>query len=230
MQTSPRRDPARNRLAVKFWRQMRECDRKGDRAGYMEARTRLFELFERLSFSVVSRLFREEWLSPDDLRQECRVAVIQAIDQWNPERGEFPVLLSYITRNRVRDYLRNSEMIPRSQSVFDQHGQERCHYQEQTTAARLPVLSLDTEGHEDWRAADPEDTYGRIQARIAVAQALDYLDDRTRRIVALHYGLDGCERHTYREMAPLVGHSAQNSHQCVQKALPILAAALAGSF
>lgn len=230
MHTSPRRNPARNSTAVTFWQEMRACEERGDRYGYMRARTDLYELFERLSFRYVSSLFGHEWLSPEDIRQECRLAVIQAIDHWNPDRGEFPVLLSFYTRRRVRDYLRNNELIRRSQSVFDQHGQDRCQDQEHVQTARLPVVSLDSDEREEWLSVAADDPYGRIQMETAVAQALDYLDEEARHVVALHFGLNGCDSHTYRQMGPLLGCSAQYAHERVRKALPVLAAALEGAW
>lgn len=230
---------ARNQTAANLRRRMLACQSAGDGDGYQSARTSLYEMFESLSFSIVSHLLSQSWLSPEDILQECRVATLQAIDRWEPERGELPILLTYFTRARVREYLRNRELIRRSHSAFDRHGQAMRQGRDTEETAAIKVYSFSAPDTKDrgreipdlleFMAADPDEPYDRIQLQIAIAQALDYLQPEDRQSIILHFGLNGTESHTYRDMAPLIGATYQTAKNRVDRALPVLAAVLEGA-
>ncbi len=238
-----RRTAVRNARAASLRQQMVEAIAAGDDGARFRARTALFEMFEVLSFRIVARVMAGRPWDCDDLRQECRVAVIQAIDAWDPARGEFPVMLTYYVRLRVRRHLRNSEMIRRGQDKFDQYGRETREGREGSDAAPVKVLSFSPtresfnavagpdsgESSIDYCYPDSDDSYGRIQDRTAVAQALAYLPEPERHCVCLRFGLEGCQSHSYRDLAPLLGCSYMTAKNRVDRALPILAAVLEGS-
>jgi RNA polymerase sigma factor (sigma-70 family) len=239
------RDAARDGRAVSLWQQMCESAAAGDDSGYFRARTALYNMFEDLSFYVIARFFGYPRADRDDLRQECRIAVVEAIDHWDPQRGEFPVLLTYHVRRRIRRYLRNSEMIRRTHSAFDRHGQETSQGREGVETAPLRFVSLDAPmanhlscetsafGHHSDKSmgeivSDSDAAYEHIQDQTAVAQALEYLPQLERETVCLYFGLEGRESHSYRDIAPILGCSYMTAKNRVDRALPILAAALEG--
>jgi RNA polymerase sigma factor (sigma-70 family) len=236
------RDAARDGRAVSLWQQMCESAAAGDDGGYFCARTALYNMFEDLSFHIIARLFGYPRADRDDLRQECRIAVVEAIDHWDPQRGEFPVLLTYHVRRRIRRYLRNSEMIRRTHSAFDKHGQETSQGREGEETAPISILSFSPtrESYNNGKGPDrddspldydfpnPNDAYTHIQDQTAVAQALEYLPQLERETVCLYFGLEGQETHSYRDIAPILGCSYMTAKNYVDRALPILAAALEG--
>lgn len=242
---SAMRDAAQDGRAVSLWRQMCESAAVGDDSGYFCARTALYEMFETLSFHIIARFFGYPRADRDDLRQECRIAVVEAVDRWDPQRGEFPVLLTYYVRKRIRRYLRNTEMIRRTHSAFDKHGQETSQGREGEETAPIRCTSLDAPlgnpmsyeaslfGHHGDKSmeeivSDADAAYARIQDQTAVAQALEYLPPLERETICLYFGLEGQESHSYRDIAPILGCSYMTAKNYVDRALPILAAALEG--
>jgi RNA polymerase sigma factor (sigma-70 family) len=238
------RGDARNSCAIRDWQRMKQCELTGDERGYMDARTRLFKMFERVSFSYVRHLLSNKGLSQEDLLQECRIAVLQAIDGWDVSRGELPTLLYYYTHKRVREYLRQNEIVQRPYSIFVKHWQETSQGRNSETTAPIRVDSCTFKRNEhtdddssivardydkgDTYIADPKTSFDDLQLSIAVDQALDYLSPEDRQSVALHFGLDGYQPHSYRAMEPLIHATYQTAKNRVQKALPVLAAVLEG--
>lgn len=237
------RDAARNELAVTLWQRMNDCALSGDDCGYMSARTELYCLFEKLSLKYASRYLSQPWLSPDDICQECRIAVLDTMDRWDPNRGEFPVCLYYSLQIRMREYLRGHELIKRPRTEWENHLRPAADSRARVNTGRIETISFngarDTPfgGSEEFaldetlsELADPNNAYEPVVLSEAIRQAFGYLSEKDRESVILHFGFDGGGTRTYRAMAPLLGVSYQMASHRVNQALPIIAAVLEEAF
>ncbi len=208
-----------------------------DSPEWMTARTELYEMHEELSYSFASKYFGNKRLSPEDIRQCCRIAVVRAIDDWNPERGSLTTVIAYWVFREIRWWLRQEQMY-RSSSPSDHEDstQERCQPKHRrkcdlhviSTEQITLHLSDDADytdfvveqsipGHED------PVTFG-----ICVENALMVLDPEKRQIVEQYYGLHGEEQHTLRELEPVFQMSYQTVKNRLTAAHQLMAPLLEG--
>lgn len=225
----------RKEQALSLWNAMQANRDSGDMAGYARARTALYEMYEKLAFSYARRFLS------DDMCQECRLAVLETIDRWDPDRGDFSTLLYYKVHSRLREHLRNKEMIRRPDSVFDKHYQALNSGTESSETAPLQILSTEVRNHAgsydwadhsssllDWWAAAEDNDFENFDLTFAIETALDYLEPAKREAVSRHFGFDGHEPSSYRDLAKISGCSYQSVKNHVDLALPLLAAVLDG--
>lgn len=182
------------------------------------ARDALFALLKGLSISMGRGMIREYWRHyEEDLEGECALAVMEAMDYWNPEKGTICSALYYCLRVRFRQFFKSQEMISRSYSAIQKASQRRREGQD--LGRYEPVICVSVSFAE---TDDPNPKYGKdlsdladetaafeeaVTLNVAVQQAVNSLPTHERKAVVLAFGLNGCEPHTLREAADKLGWS-----------------------
>jgi RNA polymerase primary sigma factor len=210
----------------------------GDRA----ARRRLIE--EHLGMVAgVARHYAHKWGVPlEDLLQEGALALVQAVDHYDPGRGmKFSTYAMWWVRQAIRRAamaqsrpVRVPERVwglshatPGEGSLPDDPGWT----EEEVRAVRSalqPVASLESlvgeDGDElgsllrDPRAEDPAEVVARNDARRRLAEALAALPERQRTILSGHSGLDG-EPRSLTALGRSLGISRERARQLEKAAL-----------
>jgi RNA polymerase primary sigma factor len=161
--------------------------------------------------------------------------VRQAMQQLVSEMAR-PIVLSdralrQLARLRAteRDFGQTHGREPSSGELAEATGFSRAQVDSLTLAARRPRALEERIGGDDDgtslgdRVTDPhaEDPFDRVPLRIAtrdLARLLAALDDRQRHVIRGRFGLDG-ERRTLRELADILGLSAERVRQIEEGAL-----------
>jgi RNA polymerase sigma-B factor len=185
----------------------RRCLR-AHRDGDPEARRRLVELHLPL-VAVLARRYRGRGEALEDLQQVGAVALLAAIDRFDPDRGDDLLAFAVPTidgelRRHLRDRVEavrpprrihelrgalpalDRELIARlgRPPTDDERARAAGARREEVAAATTPlVVPL-----EEDRLADDTDTLRAAEDRVAVSRALRRLPARERRIVALRFG------------------------------------------
>lgn len=204
----------RRQKALALFQRMKECLDQNDEQGWQTARERLYQLHEHLAIYIGHRLVSQrKGLSLPDLDQECRLAALEAIAQWKPERGDLTTRLYQLLQGRTQEFARRDCLVVRPREV-------KPNDNEQETSQT--VVSLDVIAE----VGEPDDTEVRL-LRAAVRQAVARLPRRQRRVTQLYYGLEG-EQRNLREIGQELGITAQGARAHLQKAIPQLKSELAG--
>lgn len=212
---------ARHQQSLQLYARLRDCRNQGNESGWLTTRTELYDLYEQQALSYGHWIVRKNGLSQADALQECRMALVAAIDRWEPERGELLVLVLYHVRSRMQAFLRREAGIRGTTSSNDNEEQTSC----QSGVRGSTTLCL----HEvDWLVPDPEDQIEAQLQRVAVRSAVAQLDAFEREAVELRFGLQDGKSHTYREVGTALGVSGVWARHYVARALPRLARLLEG--
>lgn len=183
-------------------------------------------------FGLIRRVLKnprrpETHLEIEDLEQEGRLGLLEAIKHFKPERGaKFSTFATWRIYGRVKRALRHDGLIllP-TDRTFEEEG-------------KMPrvAMSLDARladgrnmaegGHTAQTFGDylqaPDDTEAEIIARLDAADLRAMVDEipiRERTAISLHYGLDGEGSRTLKEIATLLGCSSSQSHNLVARGL-----------
>jgi RNA polymerase sigma factor (sigma-70 family) len=172
--------------------------REGDR----EARNRMVEANVALVAHVARRLRPPGSTMPHaDLVQEGVLGLMQAVERFDPERGNrFSTYAMWWIRGSILRALRSA---PEPDSLTGDDG-----------------LQDDVPAEE----RDPLDGIARHDLRAGLPELLESLPGRGRRVVALRYGLDGCQPHSVAETARVLGTSQARVRRMEQHALARLRA------
>jgi RNA polymerase sigma factor (sigma-70 family) len=205
---------------------------------WVRAREELYETYEGLSFSFGAGYFANKRLSPDDIRQCCRIGVVQAIDAWNPERGSLTTMIAYWVSREIRWWLRQ-EQIYRTNGPSDQDDttQEECQDRSRRKC-ELTYVSFEEFGVGHSRdtmdftdiAIEQSIPGHEEEAILAVTidDALAALEPDKREIVERYYGLKGHDSHTLRELMPFFHVTHQTIKNRLGAAGKIMAPLLEG--
>jgi RNA polymerase sigma factor (sigma-70 family) len=167
-----------------------------------------------LTVMVMNRL--DIGLSDEDAWQEARIALLRAMRDYNPERGNrFTTVYYTYLKNALLDYIhmirfnthynkRNySRSTPLFVSLFDTVVTKDEEYLEEHTL-------LDT-------IADPEDRLARVEEQLdavmEVEKLLSGLNDRDRSMLIMRFGLNGEEPMTYRQIGDRLGLTRERIRQ-----------------
>jgi len=163
-----------------------------------------------LTLTVMNRL--GIGLSDEDAWQEARIALLRAMRDYNPERGNrFTTVYYTYLKNALLDYIHMSR--------FNKHYSKRnC-----SRSAPLFVSLFDTvvtKGEEHTlldTIADPEDHFARVEEQLdavmEVENLLSGLNDRDRSILILRFGLNGEEPMSYRQIGERLGLTRERIRQ-----------------
>lgn len=213
----------RDLRTLDLWEQMNAAAAVGDDEAWMRLRNELYAMYEKLSFSFGAGYFSNKRLSPDDVRQCCRIGVIRAIDEWNPDRGSLTTSIGFRVSLEIRSWCRAEGVYTTSQSD-DQtdDSQQTCQDRKDRPRRKcdLTYVSFETFRQESahWIPADFTDIVmeqsvpGHEESAVmtvTVEDALSVLDPEKREIVERYYGLSGHEEHTLRDLEPLFHVSYQ---------------------
>ena len=163
-----------------------------------------------LTLTVMNRL--GIGLSDEDAWQEARIALLRAMRDYNPERGNrFTTVYYTYLKNALLDYIHMSR--------FNKHYSKRNH----SRSAPLFVSLFDTvvtKGEERTlldTIADPEDHFARVEEQLdavmEVENLLSGLNDRDRSILILRFGLNGEEPMSYRQIGERLGLTRERIRQ-----------------
>jgi RNA polymerase sigma factor (sigma-70 family) len=228
----------RDARAKALWLQMRSC---ASEAEWIRLRAELYEMFEHLSFHFGAKFFRFKRLSPDDVRQCCRTAVVRAIDAWDPERGSLSTMIAFQVRTEMKLWL-HAEGIYRTTEPTDPHHatQEECQAR-RPRKADLQWVSFQEFSANGGAWADGNYDFSDIVMEQAVPsheedsvfqhcieEALSVLDPVKRETVVLYHGLKGNEEHSLRDLQPLFGCSHQTIKNRLDRAHRTMAPYLDG--
>ena len=156
-------------------------------------------------------------LSDEDAWQEARIALLRAMRDYNPQRGNrFTTIYYTYLKNALLDYIhmsrfnthynkRNySKSVPLFVSLFD------------TVVTKNDEHTLEEHALLD-TIADPEDHFARVEERLdavmEVEKLLSGLNDRDRSILILRFGLNGEEPMTYRQIGDRLGLTRERIRQ-----------------
>ena len=221
--------------AESTWMQMHAC--VPETPEWWRFREELYEMYEVLSFSFGEKYFPNKRLTPEDIRQCCRIGVIRAINAWDPVRGSLTTMIAYWVSNEIRAWLRAEQQF-RSETTEDHDSitQDECQ------VGHVRKCDLTYVSFEDLNYArnagrpssfldvDTEQSIESHEAAsiltITVEQALDELDPEKREIVERYYGLNEQPTQTLRELGPLFGAT----HQTIKNRLKSIHATLAPAF
>lgn len=171
------------------------------RAASCPRRKRMFEnqVISKLGFLIQSRLkpHRGSMLY-DDLFQEGRLGVLRALQDFDPERGKnFFKFAKWHVQTKIRRALMR-EMRRREIPVAEpQPGDNLC----------VPGADEQLEQEE---------------GRRVLMQALNFLPDRSRKVVLMRFGLNGASPRTCQQVGQELGISRQRVQQIESKALKTL--------
>jgi RNA polymerase sigma-B factor len=181
---------------------------RAHRDGDPDARRRLVELHLPL-VTTLARRYRGRGEALEDLQQVGAVALLAAIDRFDPGRGEDLVAFAVPTidgelRRHLRDRVEavrpprrihelrgalpalDRELVARlGRAPTDEERARAAGACREDVAAATAPLVVPLEEH---RLADEADTLRAAEDRVAVARALRRLPARERRIVALRFG------------------------------------------
>jgi hypothetical protein len=215
----------RDHVTLDLWQRMNAATSDEE---FMRLREELFLLYENLSFSFGKQYMNNKRLSPDDIRQCCRIGVIVAINAWDPERGSLSTMVAYRVSLEIKTWLRWEQIyLPTSSSDQDDVSQELC--QPQTPRkCELTYVSFDTlQAHrgdgeefdffEVTLAHSSPGPEGEVVLKVAIESALSALAPENRGLVEMCYGLNGQPRRTQREIVPLFEKSM--THQGINARL-----------
>lgn len=163
-----------------------------------------------LTLTVMNRL--GIGLSDEDAWQEARIALLRAMRDYNPERGNrFTTVYYTYLKNALLDYIHMSR--------FNKHYSKRNY----SRSAPLFVSLFDTvvtKGEEHTlldTIADPEDHFARVEEQLdavmEVENLLSGLNDRDRSILILRFGLNGEEPMSYRQIGERLGLTRERIRQ-----------------
>jgi len=151
-------------------------------------------------------------LSDDDAWQEARIALLRAMRDYNPERGNrFTTVYYTYLKNALLDYIHMSR--------FNTHYQKRNYSKSTPLFVSLfdTVVTKDEERTLLDTIADPEDHFARIEEQLdavmEVEELLSGLNDRDRSILILRFGLNGEEPMTYRQIGERLGLNRERVRQ-----------------
>jgi RNA polymerase sigma factor (sigma-70 family) len=207
---------ARHQLSLRLYERMQYCLSQGDECGWMSARADLYHLYEQQALSWAWKA-KKRWLG--DLQQETRLAVLDAIAIWDPERGPFVVPLTYAVRKRIATFLRREGCGPKPEQAQDYVEQE-AGQNGPNEAQSAGLLSLS----DSWEDSlfDPEDGIEQRLLQLAIRQALERLPQPQRQAVVTYYGIGDGRDKSLRETGSLLGISQVAVKARVDKALPQL--------
>jgi RNA polymerase sigma factor (sigma-70 family) len=228
---------ARHQQTRALWLQMQSCVPESD--AWWRLRTELYDQYEHLSFTFAAKWYGNKRLSPDDLRQCCRIGVIKAIDAWDPERGCLITMIAYKVFGEIRRWLRLEQMyssIPSSDR--EDASQEECQvgvgkmpssrvvsFEEFTNNSNAGSRSDFTDLVEEQSVKSHEES---VLLDISIEQALAVLDPVKRDIVERYYGLRDGQEHALRALAPVFDVSYQTIMNRLNAAHRLMAPILEG--
>lgn len=155
-------------------------------------------------------------LSDEDAWQEARIALLRAMRDYNPERGNrFTTIYYTYLKNALLDYIHMSR--------FNTHYNKR-NYSRSTPLFVSLFDTVVTKGEEYLEEhtlldtiADPEDHFARVEERLdavtEVEKLLSGLNDRDRSILILRFGLKGEEPMSYRQIGERLGLTRERIRQ-----------------
>jgi RNA polymerase sigma factor (sigma-70 family) len=229
----------RHAHARSLWQQMQSCVPETD--AWWRLRTELYEMYERLSFTFGAKWFGNKRLSPDDIRQCCRIAVIKAIDAWDPERGCLTTMIAFKVSVEIRRWLR-VEQLYQSTASFDRDNieQEECQVR-QPKKSDLRCLQFDafrgsgkrkdesSDDFTDFVLEQSVDSHEETSVlNMSIEQALAALDPVKRDVVERYYGLRDGQQHGLRDLAPVFAVSYQTIANRLNAAHRLMAPLLEG--
>jgi RNA polymerase sigma factor (sigma-70 family) len=234
-------DPVLRRRAVFLLGQMKSEDVPD--IVRQSAREELCEMFERLAFHFGRRYLQSakdrvlgvpRSFDNDDVRAECLAALVQALNYWNPEKGDITTALRPLVAVRLRRMLRSCETIKRPMSTFVSHYQAGLEGDEAKAEETAPVVVSSIEwisqngDAREREFGDPTEPMDReIILKLCVREALGRLPERQRQAVALFHGFDGYEPHSLRQAAAVMGCSHQWVRDLLERATVQLQGSLA---
>jgi len=202
----------RDSVSRALWQTMltAPCDDEQSRA-----REELFRLHESLAMSFGRPYMKFRGLTPEDVCQCCRIAVIQAMDRWDPDRGPLSVLIAYWVAKEIKQWMRWEQVYrsggsevsdPEEEEETRNHGQLR-------RKCELSFFSLDyvfaqcgdndplndyTDAMIEQSVPSHEET---LVPTLCIESALAALTPENRELVEIRYGFNGEIPHTYDEIA-----------------------------
>jgi hypothetical protein len=200
---------ANNRRARELWLQMQACDSQD--AEWLRLREELYQMYEVLALGLGVRYFGNKRLSPDDIRQCCRIGVILAIDDWEPWRGTLTTMIHYHVSQEIRAWLRVEGMYrPGGSTNQDNDSQETCQGLPRQKCD-LTYVSWETfrsEEHDvDFTEIGIEqgvDSHEEeLVLQVTVHDALQVLAPDRRQLVEMYHGLNGHDKHALRHLEPV---------------------------
>lgn len=200
-----------------LWLQMQQSESATE---WSHLREELYRLYEVLSFSFGAKYFGNKRLSPDDIRQCCRIGVVQAIDDWEPERGSLTTMVAYWVSREIRSWCRAEGVYSSSSESQDRDdkAQEACQVRTRRKCDLTYVSFEQFNTNEKHTGVDFTDVVmeqsipGHEEESVlsvSVDDALSVLDPVRREIVERYYGLKGHPEHTLRDLEPLFNVSYQ---------------------
>jgi RNA polymerase sigma factor (sigma-70 family) len=230
----------RDARAKALWLQMRSC---ASEAEWIRLRAELYEMYEHLSFHFGAKFFRFKRLSPDDVRQCCRTAVVRAIDAWDPECGSLSTMIAFQVRTEMRTWLRAEGIYKTTDPADPDHAS-----QEECQARRARKADLQWVSFEDFRgnirshqfgdgACDFTDIIAEQSVpgheedtvfQHCIDEALSALDPVKRETVVLRHGLKGNDQHSLRDLEPIFNCSHQTIKNRLDRAHRTMAHYLEG--
>lgn len=127
--------------------------------------------------------YNHSHLTPDDLVQEGRLAMLQSLETYNPEKGALPSWVTAAARQRMRDLVHG-------------HRKETGHEAVRGVQEARASLSLDVEPGDTFGYEDDLFTVQDAAMHARVQQAVAALDPEARRYVYARFwlGLDPASR------------------------------------
>jgi RNA polymerase sigma factor (sigma-70 family) len=227
---------ARHAHARSLWLQMQSCVPESD--AWWRLRTELYDQYERLSFTFAAKWFGNKRLSPDDIRQCCRIGVIKAIDAWDPERGCLTTMIAFKVSCEIRRWLRLEQMYS-SIPLSDQEDttQEECQVRgpRKSDIKAISFESISNGGRDhptdftDVVVEQGVDSHEETSVlNMTIEQALAVLDPMKRDVVERYYGLRDGQEHALRDLAPVFSVSYQTIANRLNAAHRLMAPLLEG--
>lgn len=153
----------------------------------------------KLGFLIQSRLKSHRGSALyDDLFQEGRLGIMRALQDFDPERGKnFFKFAKWHVQTRIRRALLR-EMRRREVPVAEpQPGDDPC-------------------------AMGADEQMEQEESRQVLLRALNFLPDRSRKVVLMRFGLNGASPRTCQQVGHELGISRQRVQQIESKALKVL--------
>lgn len=183
----------------------------------------LCQMFEGNIYRFAKTIPSARALDPEDVRQECRLAILETLDRWNPEVCMFNVACCQTVRKRVSDLARRERLIyvPRNAKL---NPEERM----ATIRPLCDLTEIEEYGRGGSMSADMETTYEGVILKVDVGRALERLSKQDRQLLFLYFGLDGEEPRGCSEICQSWGVSRWAVQRAVNASLTAVRPGLEG--